>query len=502
MRKLWFAIAFCCALGCGVLFAQESEHAGAAPARGDHHSIGWDKALRLKGPPVAPKFPKLGKDVERYVLDNGMIVYLQEDHRLPLVDAVVLVRTGTFYESADQIGTAKLAGELLRSGGTKNLPPEKLDERLDFIAAQLQASMGDEQCSISLDVPQKDSDEGLKILADILRNPMFDESRLELAKRQAIFALRSSNDTPAPLIRREFNRLLYTTAHPSGRTPTVAGIGKISREDLIRFHQIYFHPNEMMLGMTGDFNKTEMLGKIKQLWGDWPKAEVNLPPLPKVNPEPKPGVYYVQKSLDQSSLRIGHWGINRDNPDRFAIDLMNDILGGSGFSSRMTERVRNDEGLAYDVGTAFPTSQRDISFFLAVAETKTESTVKALGSILDVIRSMAANPVSQNEFQTAKEMFLYSYVFRYAEPARSLAALMHLEYEGLPSDYLEKEFAGYQAVTPEDIERVARKYLNPNQLTIFVVGDYPKFAQELTKFGEPHQIKPLEFSDGGGPVKR
>lgn len=503
MRKRWIAVALCGALGWGTLCAQEIDGlGGAAPERGNRHSLGWEKALRLKGAPVAPKFPKIGKEVERVVLDNGMIVYIQEDHRLPLLDAIVLVRTGTYYESAEELGTARLVGELLRSGGTKNLSPEKLDERLDFIAAELSAGMDSEQCRISLDVPKKDAEEGLSILADMMRNPLFDESRLELAKRQAIFALRSSNDTPGTILRREFNRLLYTTAHPAGRTATVERIRQISREDLIRFHQKYFHPNEVMIGLTGDFNKAEMLQKVRQFWGDWPKAEVNLPPLPKANTQPQPGIYYVEKQVNQSSLRIGHWGTNRDNPDRFAIDLMNNILGGSDFSSRITERVRNDEGLAYGVGTAFPTSQRDTSFFLAAADTKTESTVKAIDSILDVIRKMASTKVSQNEFQTAKEMFLYSYVFRFAEPAQSLGALMRLEYEKLPADYLEKEFAGYQAVSTEDIERVARKYIHPDQLTIFIVGDSPKFSQDLAKLGQLHQIQPLDFSEGGRGASR
>src|SRR5262249_51375134 len=151
-------------------------------------------------------------------------------------------------------------------------------------------------------------------------------------------------------------------------------IQQISRGDLIRFHQKYFHPNQVMIGLTGDFKKADMLQTIRKLFGDWPKSDVQLPPLPKANTEAKPGVYYVQKQVNQPSIRIGHWGTNRDNPDRFAIDLMNNILGGSDFSSRIMERVRNDEGLAYSVGTAFPTSQRDTSFFVAVAETKTEST--------------------------------------------------------------------------------------------------------------------------------
>ena len=475
------------------LWAQLGEPAPASVGRGDLHSEGWDRAMRLKGPPLPPKFPKLGEEIERVVLPNGLVVYLQEDHRLPLLDAVVLVRTGTYYESAEQLGTADLVGELLRSGGTRNFPPEVLEERLDFIAATLHVSMGAEQCSASLNVPKKDAEEGLRILADLLRHPLFEESRLELAKRQTIFSLRASNDSPGPIIRREFSRLLYMEAHPAGRTPTVEQIQQISQEDLFRFHQKYFYPNQAMLGLTGDFDKAEMLDKVRELFGEWPKAEVQLPPLPKVNPQPKPGVYYVQKEVNQSSLRLGHWGTNRDNPERFAIDLMNDILGGSDFSSRITERVRNDEGLAYSVGTAFPTGQRDISFFLAAAQTKTESTVKAIRSIVDEIRKMTTTPISRNEFETAKEMFLYSYVFRFAEPAQSLTALMRLEYESFPADYLEKEYRGYLAVTPEDIRSVASKYLKPEQLTILIVGDYPKFAEELTQLGQPKQIQPLQF---------
>ena len=219
---LWFSLAL-------TMAAAPQEERGGVPVS-DRHSPGWERALRLKGSPLPPKFPKLGAEIERVVLENGMVLYLQEDHRLPLLDAVALVRAGTFYESADEIGTAALVGEVLRAGGTKNFPPEKLEERLDFIAANLGVSMQPEECSLTLNVPQKDAEEGLRILADVLRNPQFDQSRLDLAKRQAMFRLRSSNETPGPMIRREFNRLLFTEAHPAGRTPTLERISQRSEE--------------------------------------------------------------------------------------------------------------------------------------------------------------------------------------------------------------------------------------------------------------------------------
>ena len=491
-------------LGCAIaVSAQDVVPSGPVSNRGNQHSVGWDKAMKVKGPPLPPKFPKVGEGIQRVVLDNGLVVYLQEDHRLPLLNVHTLVRTGTYYETPDELRYAALMADQLRRGGTKNYPPDALEQKLDFIAAILNVSMEQEQCVVSLNVPEKDADEGLKIFADVLRNPAFDASRLELAKRQSIFSLMASNDTPGPILQREFRRLMYTDAHPAGRYPTIAQVQKIQRDDLLRFYQKYFHPNEVMIGLSGDFHSADMLAKIKELFGDWPKAEVQLPPLPHVNPVDKPGVYYVQKDVNQSSFFLAHWGVNRDNPDRFAIDLMNDILGGSSFSSRVMERVRNDLGLAYDIGTSFTTSLRDINFFVASGETKTESTVQAIQATIDVVRNMISGTISKNEFDMAKEMVLYSQVFEFSEPSQALAGLMHLEFEHLPADYYEKEFAGYQAVTADDIQRVAKKYLHPDQLTIFIVGDFAKLAKEAAALGPVKEVQPFNFGQpprGGAPV--
>lgn len=482
----------------------QDDHSAPMSTRGDRHSAGWTEVMKLKGPPLPPKFPAVGKEIERVVLDNGMIVYLQEDHRLPLLDAVALVRTGSYYETAEELRTASLVGELLRRGGTKTYPPDQLEEKLDFLVANLNVSMATEQCAASINVLSKDAAEGLKILSDVLRNPAFDAERLELAKRQTLFNLRSSNDTPGPILRREFARLLYTEAHPAGRTPTFERIQQINRDDLVRFHEKYFHPNQVMLGLTGDFNKAEMLQLVKDIFGGWRKSDVQLPPLPKVGAQPKPGLYFVSKPSNQSHFYLGHWGVNRENPDRFAIDLMNEVLGAGTFTSRLGNRIRNDEGLAYSVGSMYSTDTRDTNFFIAYAQTKTESTVQAIQSSLDEISKMRTTPISRNEFETAKEMFLYSYVFRYTEPSRSLGAVMALEFDGLPPDTLEKEFAGYTAVTPADIERVAKRYLKPEEITIFVVGDFLKFAEQAKALGEAKEIQPFNFGEppNGGPARQ
>ncbi|HWP85789.1 MAG TPA: pitrilysin family protein [Terriglobia bacterium] len=492
-RLLLLAAALFAAMRPALLRAQDGEHSAPASTRGDRHSEGWERAMRLKGPPLPPKFPRIGGEIERTVLENGLVLYMQEDHRLPLLDVTVLVRTGSYYEAPEELRTASLLGELLRTGGTKSYSPEELDERLDFIAAELSVSMQAEQCSVSLNVPAKDAPEALRILAEVLRYPALDAERLELEKQQALYALRASNDSPSSVLQREFRRLLYTEAHPGGRYPTFERIRAITREDLLRFHQKFFHPNQIMIGVVGDFQRAEMLATMKALFGDWPRQEVALPPLPKVNPTPRPGVFYVQKAVNQSNLWLAHWGVNRENPDRFAIDLMNDILGGSGLNSRLAERVRNDEGLAYSVGSFYNTGLRDVNFFVALAQTKTESTVQAIQSMIDEIQKMRSGSISKNEFDSAKEMFLYSQVFRFAEPARALSALMNLEYEGLPMDYLEKEFASYQAVTAADIQRVARQYLRPEQLTIFIVGDATKFKEQAAALGPVQEITPFQF---------
>jgi predicted Zn-dependent peptidase len=199
-------------------------------------------------------------------------------------------------------------------------------------------------------------------------------------------------------------------------------------------------------------------------------------------------VYIVPRGIAQASLALGHFGIKRTNPDRYAIELMDLILGGSGFTSRIMERVRTEEGLAYSVGTSFPTTSPDISLFRATLQTKNENVPRAVSAILEEMARIQKDPVTPQELERAKEAITNSFVFRFSSRFVTVVQLLTLEFDGYPSDYFETLLDRYLAVTAADIQRVARQYLRPDASTIVVVGDATKFESAMGTFGPVHRL--------------
>ncbi|MEW6743272.1 MAG: pitrilysin family protein [Planctomycetota bacterium] len=497
MKALLQAILVEMVIAVPAIFAQETPHGTSVDlGRGDAHSPGWKKVEELKGEPLSPRFPKLGEKIKRQVFANGLVLYLREDDRLPLMRAELVVKTGSYYEAPEQPELASFTSAQMREGGTEKLGAQELTDRLAYLAANLSSSSGDETSSVSLDVLAVHADEGLALFADVIRRPAFDPERFEIAKTRSLFQLRHRNDSPGPILQRELNKLLYTEAHPRGRETRPEHIEKLERDDLVAFHRRHFTPDRAYLAVVGAFDSNQMAAKIKGLFGDWKPSGEPLAALPTVTPTPRPGIYVVDRKLNQSNIAIAHWGTNRADPDRFAINLMNSVLGGGSFSSRITERVRSDEGLAYSAGSQYATGDREVGLFRASVQTKTESTVRAVRCICEEIEKMRTGTISENEFKTAKEALLYSYVFRFDDPAENVMQLMRLEIEGLAADYYEQEFAGYRAVSKADMARVARQALRPGELTIFVVGELDTFRDELGSIGEIHEVELTEF---GGP---
>lgn len=467
--------------------------------RGDKHSAGWQEVMKLKGGPVDPKFPKVGEGIERHVLDNGLVVYLSEDRALPLVRLDLTFRGGERYESDAEWGVASFAGGQMRDGGTEKMKPEALDDRLAFLAASISTSMGDETGSASLDVLTKDFDEGLSLFSEVVLRPGFDEERFQLSKQRRVFQIEHRNDNPGQIVRREFDKLLYGEKHPRGREMTVRQVEAITRDHLAKAHKRFVRPNQSVLVAVGDFSSKEMLEKIRTAFGGWEKGEP-LPPLPAaVDFTPKPGVYLVDKKVNQSNILVGHIGINRDNPDRFAVSLMNDVLGGGSFSSRITERVRSDEGLAYSANSSYAVGGREVGTFQASVQTKTESTGKAIALLLDEIKKIReAGSLSKNEFDTARESTLFSYVFRFENRMGNVSRLARYELDGRPMDTDRIEFDGYSKVTPAAVEAAAKTYLRPDALTILVVGDAEAIGDSLAAFGPVTRIELTDDPDAGG----
>ena len=287
------------------------------------------------------------------MLSNGVVAYLVEDHDLPLVNVSTLIRTGSYLDPAGKEGLASLTGAQMRAGGTTTKTAEEFDEAADFLAANITSFIGGTQANTAVNLLAKDVDQGLALYFDMLSNPRFQEDRIKLAKSQILQNMERRNDRTDAIEGREWGRLMYGD-HFSTKDTTKASIESITREDMLAFHQKYYQPGGFIFAVSGDFNTKEMLAKLEAAMKGWPVNKQAVPEMPKPTAMPVAGVYTVHKAdVNQGRVSIGHAGAMRDNPDSYALSIMNDILGGGGFTSRIMSRVRSDEGLAYSAGSSF-----------------------------------------------------------------------------------------------------------------------------------------------------
>lgn len=434
--------------------------------------------------PPAPFTPPRS---ERLILPNGITLYFMEDHELPLIHIDAMIRTGSIYDPPEKIGLAGITGVVMRTGGTKQHSGSEMDALLDQIAAGISVGVGMDAGAASLDVLTKDFDLGLILFAETLMHPVFDEEKFKVAIHHAIERVRRKNDHPAAIARREFGKLIYGADNPYGREVTEATLQAITRDDLIRFHQTYFVPNHLFLGITGDFNKKEMTRAIKNAFSGWEKRKTQFPPVAPVE-ERGGGVYQITRPLTQTQIRMGHLGIKRDNPDYHALLIMDDILGGGGFTSRLFRDIRTERGLAYSVGTFSHPGYFERGVIGLYAETRAETTYQAISLLMGHVQRIRSEPVPEEELMLAKESVVNSLIFSFSDPAHIVNRQMSFAYYGIVGETLDRYREQVEKVTQKDIQRVAEEYLRPDRMTIFAVGDDGRYDQPLSLLGEVRKI--------------
>ncbi|MFQ5688327.1 MAG: M16 family metallopeptidase, partial [Candidatus Scalindua sp.] len=394
-----------------VLFAYD-EHSGQTiePVITEPQSEGARIVSKFKYKPIEFTPPK----PERLVSDNGMILYLLEDHDLPVFRITARFKTGAVYEPKEKAGLANLVGNVMRRGGTKTRTPEQMNEELEFIAASVETQIGRESGGASLSTMKKDIDKGLEIFSDVLMNPAFPEDMIRKEKDEILEDIRRENDTPRQIIFREFRKILYKADHPYSRK-TIGykdTIKNITRDDMIAFHKKYFHPNNVIMGISGDFDTQEILEKLKAVFAEWGKVEIDFPEVPAVEKEFQRSVNYIYKDINQANVVFGHLGIHRLSKDYFPIKILSFILGSGGFTARIPSKVRSDEGLAYSAYSAFHVP-RDLGFFFVSCQTKSESTVKAITLALDEVRKIREEYVEDDELELAKDTYINQFIFKF-----------------------------------------------------------------------------------------
>jgi zinc protease len=438
---------------------------------------------KMTFPPLAFRVPT----AERVVLDNGMIVYLLPDRELPLVSIQAFIGTGSVYDAADKIGLAGLTGAVLRGGGTTLTSPEALDDELEFMASSIESGISEDIGTVSMSCLKKNLDRTLELFAQVLTEPAFREDRVVQGKNLTIETIRRQNDDPKEVADRELVKAIYRD-HPLGRYPTIESVSSLTRDDLVAFHARYFHPNNIILAVSGDFDRAEMLDTLKKDFAGWKRVEVSLQPVPEPVLNSAPEILLVKKDINQTVVRMGHLGIDKNNPDLYAITVMNAILGGNGFSSRLMSVIREKEGLAYNVDSSFRAGRRFPGTFTAETETKAATTAKAISLMERMIADMTRQPVTDDELSLARESIINSFIFAFTTPASVVAQQARIEYFGYPKGYLENYRKNIAKVTKDDVLRVARKYLLPDKMILVVVGDEKKFDKPLSTFGEVRQV--------------
>lgn len=449
-------------------------------------------------------FTPPNREQYRHVLSNGVVVYLVEDHQLPLVKVLMQIRGGSYLEPQGKEGVASLAAGQMRVGGTVSKTPDEFDEAVELLAANLGSYNGGIQGGAMLQLLSKDSDQGLALLFDMLKNPRFDEGRLKLAKSSILQGMERRNDNTAGIEGREFTRLMYGSDFFISKNTTKASIESITREDLMAFHRKYYHPGAFMFGISGDFNTKEMIAKLEAAMKGWAVDKAPLPAIPKRTFKPVPGVYVVDKpDVNQGRVTMGHIGTLHDNPDNYALNLMNSILGGGGFTSRIMTRVRSDEGLAYSAGSSFGSGITMPGNFRAACQSKSATTAQAIALIMEEIERIRTSNVTAEELDILKNSTIETFPGFLSSADQIAGMYLGDEFNGVAPDYWHKYRDHVKAVTIEDVRRVAQKYLKPEELVILVIGnikdilngnpDKPQYS--LNKFAKDGQIKPIRLPD-------
>lgn len=498
---------------CGVLlliWLAAGSTVASAQGAGDRQGI-VDRPEKLTYPSLRYSPPEAAES--RVVIGDGMAAYVIPDRTIPMVTVSVLMRIGPDLDPPGKEGLAATAMYLLTRSGTATMTAEQLEDRVAFLGAQLESGIGagrgmfglggvpisDTESRVTLNLLSKDVDEGLKLMTDCIRTAPFQQDRLDLRRDQQLQDIKRRNDESAGIEDYEWNFLANGEGHWTTRYPTEASLKSITRDDMIAFQRRYMGPKNFVLAVSGDFDRAEMVKKLKRAFASWPTPGEN--PGPPAVPAAGAGAgwYIAPKDVNQTRVTFGLRSIDRYDPDYYAAQVMNSILGGGGFASRMVNRIRSDEGLAYSVGSRFEGGFYHPDLWTTGFQTKARSTAYAVSLALDEIGKIRDERVTDDELETAKNSFIESFPTRFPNAAAIAGALAA---EELTGRYQRdpKVFAEYtsriQAVTADDVQRVARRLLDPQKMTFLLVGD----ATEMSQSDGKHDITLMKLA--GSEPKR
>ena len=412
-------------------------------------------------------------NIERIELPNGLVVLLSENHAIPAVSINAVVKTGERFVTDEMAGLGSLAGELL-DDGTASLTAQQIASAIESTGGALVTAGGYATTGVSVTLLSSDLELGLQLTADLLRHPTFPEDRVALAISKRLAEIQAKQDEPRIVAAEAFNETVFAGT-PQHR-PLIGyeeRLAKITRADLLAYHQRFFAPNNTILAIAGDISAAEVANKVRELFGDWERDPgLNIPAVPHPRRQREPITRFITKDKEQVNIFLGHLGIARSNPDYYVVRVLDTILGDSpGFTSRIPRILRDEQGLAY---TTYCHTARsaglDPGRFVAYIGTSPENLTKAVAGLREQIELITATAPSNDEVATAKAYLTGSFVFEFETNAQIAAFLVSAEIYQLGFDYPQRFPEEINRVTAEDVLRVAREHIAPGNLTLAVVG--------------------------------
>ncbi len=414
-------------------------------------------------PPLADEY--------RHTLSTGVPVYVAPSREFPLVTISFTFKGGSYLDPADKVGLASMTGAQIRQGGTTTISAEDLDEKFDFLAASVSSFAAGDQSGASLNCLTSNLDESFALFMDMVRNPGFDSDRMRLAVEQRLEQMKQRNDDADSILGREWSALMYGRNHYQGRVATEEMTRSITVDDMRRFHEEIFTPGNLIVGVTGDIEVAEALSMLERAFDGW-EAGSRMPDPAGPTEEIAAGVYRIEKDIPQGKVRLGMRGVKRDDPEYFPLTIMNDVLGGGGFTSRIMSRVRSDEGLAYGAGSMMWMPPYYEGEFRASYASKNRTVAFALKIIFEEIERMRSELVPEEELETARASFIETFPRTFESKQGMLNVFISDEWTGRDPSFWKNYRDNIRRVSAKDVQSAAKKHLHPDDMAVLVVGKW------------------------------
>ncbi len=448
------------------------------------------------------KFPPLNEIqkpvVESASLNNGIQIRLIEDQKFPVVNFTAYLKGGDVYDPEGKTGLASITAQLLRIGGTAELKGDEIDRMLDMNGISIAFESSFDYFTVTVSALKPSFEKAMDILKKMLTSPAFDKEKFEEVKTQFSSSISRKNDDPAGIRGREFGKLIYGKDSPFAADLEYEDLENISIDDVRKCYSMFFKPANMMLGVTGPFKIGELEPLINKYFGQL-KGEPVIPVYPEVKtPKHDYKVYFAEKANQtQSQIVVGHPGYIENIDEKANILVFNSIFS-QGFNSRLMQRLRVKMGLTYGVGGGINSEYLypgDVSF---TTFTKSESTVTAVNAILDEVKKIRTEKVTEKELNEAKDYFLNSYVFKFSSPEKILNDHIQKEFYNLDKSKYDDLVNKIKNVTAEGVLKTAQKYIVPEKMITLIVGTKKNVKEDLSLIGK---IKDIDISIKPPPVK-